>query len=64
MPSTTADRRPTLSRGEQEITVPGGLGDTTQSDLPQPDFAFGAIVSAPRRCACCGACSRSTASTP
>ena len=29
----------------QEITVPGGLGDTTQPHLPQPEFAFGAVVS-------------------
>ena len=37
----------------QEITVPGGLGDTTAPHLPQPEFAFGAIVSGPhemRRC--------------
>jgi len=33
--------------------VPGGLGDTTQPHLPQPEFAFGAIVSGSeemRRC--------------
>ena len=33
--------------------MPGGLGDTTQPHLPQPEFAFGAIVSGPeemRRC--------------
>jgi len=33
--------------------VPGGLGDTTQPHLPQPEFAFGAIVSGAeemRRC--------------
>ncbi len=29
----------------QEITVPGGLGDTTRPHLPQPEFAFGAVVS-------------------
>ena len=29
----------------QEITVPGGLGDSTQPHLPQPEFAFGAVVS-------------------
>ena len=37
----------------QEITVPGGLGDTTAPHLPQLEFAFGAIVSGPhemRRC--------------
>jgi imidazolonepropionase-like amidohydrolase len=37
----------------QEITVPGGLGDTTQPHLPQPEFAFGAVVSGAeemRRC--------------
>ena len=37
----------------QEITVPGGLGDTTQPHLPQSEFAFGAVVSGPhemRRC--------------
>ena len=37
----------------QEITVPGGLGDSTQPHLPQPEFAFGAIVSGAeemRRC--------------
>ena len=27
------------------IAVPGGLGDTTMPHLPQPEFAFGAIVS-------------------
>ncbi|HZF80647.1 MAG TPA: amidohydrolase family protein [Rubrivivax sp.] len=31
----------------QEITVPGGLGDTTAPHLPQPEFAFGAVVSGP-----------------
>jgi imidazolonepropionase-like amidohydrolase len=47
------DRRPALPRASQEITVPGGLGDTTQPHLPQPEFAFGAIVSGAeemRRC--------------
>ena len=37
----------------QEITVPGGLGDTTRPHLPQPEFAFGAVVSGSeemRRC--------------
>ena len=36
---------PRYLAASQEITVPGGLGDTTQPHLPQPDFAFGAIVS-------------------
>jgi imidazolonepropionase-like amidohydrolase len=35
---------PRYLAASQEITVPGGLGDTTQPHLPQPDFAFGAIV--------------------
>src|ERR1700741_3168846 len=37
----------------QEITVPGGLGDPPQPHLPQPEFAFGAVVSGAeemRRC--------------
>ncbi|NCV71209.1 MAG: hypothetical protein EBW55_11000, partial [Betaproteobacteria bacterium] len=37
----------------QEITVPGGLGDTTAPHLPQAEFAFGAVVSGAeemRRC--------------
>ena len=37
----------------QEITVPGGLGDSTQPHLPQSEFAFGAVVSGSeemRRC--------------
>lgn len=29
----------------QEITVPGGLGDTTLPHLPYAEFAFGAVVS-------------------
>ena len=29
----------------QEITVPGGLGDSTLPHLPYPEFAFGALVS-------------------
>jgi imidazolonepropionase-like amidohydrolase len=44
---------PRYLAASQEITVPGGLGDTTQPHLPQADFAFGAIVSGPeemRRC--------------
>jgi hypothetical protein len=36
---------PRYLAASQEITVPGGLGDTTQPHLPQPEFAFGAIVS-------------------
>ena len=44
---------PRYLAASQEITVPGGLGDTTQPHLPQHEFAFGAIVSGPhemRRC--------------
>ena len=44
---------PRYLAASQEITVPGGLGDTTQPHLPQPEFAFGAIVSGPhemRKC--------------
>ncbi len=44
---------PRYLAASQEITVPGGLGDTTQPHLPQPEFAFGAVVSGPhemRRC--------------
>ena len=44
---------PRYLAASQEITVPGGLGDTTAPHLPQPEFAFGAIVSGPhemRRC--------------
>ncbi len=36
---------PRYLAASQEITVPGGLGDTTAPHLPQHDFAFGAIVS-------------------
>jgi imidazolonepropionase-like amidohydrolase len=36
---------PRYLAASQEITVPGGLGDTTQPHLPQQEFAFGAIVS-------------------
>ena len=36
---------PRYLAASQEITVPGGLGDTTAPHLPQPEFAFGAIVS-------------------
>src|SRR6185369_13679989 len=44
---------PRYLAASQEITVPGGLDDTTQPHLPQPEFAFGAVVSGPhemRRC--------------
>src|SRR5262245_25943104 len=44
---------PRYLAASQEITVPGGLGDTTQPHLPQHEFAFGAVVSGPhemRRC--------------
>ena len=44
---------PRYLAASQEITVPGGLGDTTQPHLPQHEFAFGAIVSGPhemRKC--------------
>jgi len=44
---------PRFLAASQEITVPGGLGDTTQPHLPQPEFAFGAVVSGAeemRRC--------------
>ena len=44
---------PRYLAASQEITVPGGLGDTTQPHLPQPEFAFGAVVSGAeemRRC--------------
>lgn len=36
---------PRYLAASQEITVPGGLGDTTQPHLPQSEFAFGAVVS-------------------
>jgi imidazolonepropionase-like amidohydrolase len=36
---------PRYLAASQEITVPGGLGDSTQPHLPQTEFAFGAIVS-------------------
>src|SRR5512132_2731742 len=36
---------PRYLAASQEITVSGGLGDETLPHLPQPDFAFGAIVS-------------------
>jgi len=44
---------PRYIAASQEITVPGGLGDTTAPHLPQHEFAFGAIVSGTdemRRC--------------
>ena len=44
---------PRLLAASQEITLPGGLGDTTQPHLPQSEFAFGAVVSGAeemRRC--------------
>jgi len=44
---------PRYLAASQEITVPGGLGDTTQPHLQQPEFAFGAVVSGAeemRRC--------------
>ncbi|MDM0044040.1 amidohydrolase family protein [Variovorax dokdonensis] len=44
---------PRYLAASQEITVPGGLGDTTQPHLPQSEFAFGAVVSGSeemRRC--------------
>jgi imidazolonepropionase-like amidohydrolase len=36
---------PRYLAASQEITVAGGLGDTTMPHLPQPEFAFGAVVS-------------------
>ncbi len=36
---------PRYLAASQEITVPGGLGDSTAPHLPQHEFAFGAIVS-------------------
>ena len=44
---------PRYLAASQEITVPGGLGDSTLPHLPQHEFAFGAIVSGAdemRRC--------------
>jgi imidazolonepropionase-like amidohydrolase len=44
---------PRYLAASQEITVPGGLGDTTAPHLPQHEFAFGAVVSGPhemRKC--------------
>ena len=36
---------PRYTAPSQEITVPGGLGDSTQPHLPQQEFSFGAVVS-------------------
>lgn len=36
---------PRYLAASQEITVPGGLGDSTKPHLPQPEFSFGAVVS-------------------
>ena len=44
---------PRYLAASQELTVPGGLGDSTLPHLPQSEFAFGAIVSGAeemRRC--------------
>jgi imidazolonepropionase-like amidohydrolase len=44
---------PRYLAASQEITVPGGLGDTTMPHLPQSEFAFGALVTGAdemRRC--------------
>jgi imidazolonepropionase-like amidohydrolase len=44
---------PRYLAASQEITVPGGLGDSTMPHLPQHEFAFGAIVTGAddmRRC--------------
>ncbi|TAG02201.1 MAG: amidohydrolase family protein [Betaproteobacteria bacterium] len=44
---------PRYLAASQEITVPGGLGDSTAPHLPQAEFAFGAVVSGAeemRRC--------------
>jgi imidazolonepropionase-like amidohydrolase len=44
---------PRYLAASQEITVPGGLGDSTLPHLPQHEFAFGAIVTGAdemRRC--------------
>ncbi len=44
---------PRYLAASQEITVPGGLGDSTAPHMPQAEFAFGAIVSGAdemRRC--------------
>ncbi len=54
---------PRYLAASQEITVPGGLGDTTQPHLPQSDFASARSSAVPRRCAAACACSSSTAST-
>lgn len=36
---------PRYLAASQEITVPGGLGDSTLPHLPQQEFSFGAVVS-------------------
>jgi imidazolonepropionase-like amidohydrolase len=44
---------PRYLAASQEITVPGGLGDSTAPHMPQAEFAFGAVVSGAeemRRC--------------
>lgn len=44
---------PRYLAASQEITVPGGLGDSTLPHLPQQEFSFGAVVSGAeemRRC--------------
>lgn len=44
---------PRYLAASQEITIPGGLGDSSPPHLPYPEFSFGAIVSGAdemRRC--------------
>lgn len=44
---------PRYLAASQEITIPGGLGDTSPPHLPYPEFSFGAVVSGAdemRRC--------------
>ncbi len=38
---------PRYLAASQEITVPGGLGDTSPPHLPFPELSFGAVVSGP-----------------
>ena len=38
---------PRYLAASQEITVPGGLGDTSLPHLPWPEMSFGAVVSGP-----------------
>jgi len=38
---------PRYLAASQEITTPGGLGDTSPPHLPYPEFSFGAVVSGP-----------------